>query len=69
MKLGPFPVTKKGGNLPCDAKPDYDKYQIEGCLARERYPREIRLKRKSCFILATNFLSAGALPDTEVLVQ
>jgi transposase len=63
-----IPRYKKRGKPPKDAKPDYHVYQIEGCLARERYPREIRLKRKSCFILATNELDVQALPDTEVLV-
>jgi transposase len=37
-----------------------------GCLLA---PKETRLKRKSCFIIATDELSVQALPDTEVIVQ
>jgi len=38
-------------------------------LASLLLPRKTRIKRKSCFILATNELDVQALPDTEVLVQ
>lgn len=64
-----IPRYKKKGKPPKDAKPDYYVYQIEGCLARELTPRETRLKRKSCFIIATVPLPVQALPDTEVIVQ
>lgn len=64
-----IPRYNKRGKPPKDATPDYYVYQIEGCLARERCPRKIRLKRKSCFSIKTNELDFQALPDTEVLVQ
>jgi transposase len=64
-----IPRYKKRGKPSKDAKPDYFSYQIEGCLASLLLPRETRLKRKSCFILATNEISDQALPASEVLVQ
>lgn len=64
-----LPRYNKRGKPHKDAKPDYFVYQIEGCLASLLNPREIRLKRKSCFILATHEWNIEALPDTQVLVQ
>lgn len=68
-KVRAIPRYKKRGKPSKDAKPDYFVYQIEGCLASLLNPRETRIKRKSCFILATNELEVQVLPDTEVLVQ
>ena len=68
-KIKAIPRYKKRGKPPKDAKPDYYVYQIEGCLASLLIPRETRLKRKSCFIIATNELDEKALPNPEVIVQ
>jgi len=68
-KIKKLPRYKKRGKPSKDAKPDYYVYQIEGCLASLLLPRETRLKRKSCFIIATDELSVQALPDLEVIVQ
>jgi len=68
-KIKAIPRDKKRGKPHKDAKPDYYVYQIEGCLAGLLTPRETRLKRKSCFIIATNELDVQALPDIEVIVQ
>ena len=64
-----IPRDKKRGKPHKDAKPDHYVYQIDGCLATLLTPRETRIKRKSCFIIATDELSVQELPDTEVIVQ
>jgi hypothetical protein len=68
-KIKKLPRYKKRGKPSKEAKPDYSVYQIEGCLASLLLPRETRLKRKSCFIIATDELSVQSLPDTSVIVQ
>jgi transposase len=68
-KIKAIPRYKKRGKPHKDTKPDHYVYQIEGCLASLLTPRETRLKRKSCFIIATDELDEKALPDTEVIVQ
>ena len=68
-RIKAIPRYKKRGKPSKDVKPDYYVYQIEGCLASLLTPREKRLKRKSCFIIATDELDVQVLPDTEVIVQ
>jgi transposase len=65
-------IVKKGrfnqkGRPPKDAKPDYFVWQIEGSIASIIEERELRLRRKSCFILATNQLDEKQLTEEEIM--
>lgn len=64
-----IPRYNKKGKPPKGAKPDSYVYQIQAGLATSLSVRESKLKRKSCFILASDELDTEALPDSEVLVQ
>ncbi|HIE01872.1 MAG TPA: IS1634 family transposase [Thiotrichaceae bacterium] len=64
-----MPRYKTRGKPAKNAKPDYYVYQIEGYLSTSLTVREERIKRKSCFIVATNEMNVDTLPDPEVLVQ
>jgi len=50
------PKFKKKGRPAKDAQPDYYVWQIQGGIASIIETRAIKLRRKSCFILATNQL-------------
>jgi len=65
-------IVKKGrfnkkGRPPKDAKPDFFVWQIEGSIASMIEERELRLRRKSCFILATNQLDEKQLTEEEMI--
>jgi transposase len=49
-----------------DRSPDYFEYQIEAALASDWSTYNEQLRRKSCFILATNQLDTQALTDDEL---
>jgi transposase len=50
-----------------DAQPDYYTWKIEGGLASVIEMREVKLRRKSCFILATNQLDESELSEEELI--
>lgn len=61
------PKFKKKGRPAKDAKPDYYVWQIEGGIASVIEARAIKLRRKSCFILATNQLDDSELNEEELI--
>ena len=50
-----------------DQQPDYYDYQIRGSIMTLLEPRQKRIQRKSCYILATNQLDCEQLSDAEVI--
>jgi len=68
-KINAIPRDEKRGKPAKNTKPDYYVYQIEGCLSTLLNARETRIKRKSCFIVATNEMNSDILPAPEVLIQ
>lgn len=59
----------KGKGRPAQGRePSAIVYRIEGSLASMLQERTRRLKRKSCFILATNQLNCEALSDEDLIV-
>lgn len=72
IQINDVTIVKKGcfnkkGRPPKDAKPDYFVWQIEGSVASIIEERELRLRRKSCFILATNQLDEQQLTEEEIM--
>jgi transposase len=61
------PRFNKTGRPAKDAQPDYYTWKIEGGIASIIETREIKLRRKSCFILATNQLDDTELNEEEVI--
>ena len=61
------PKFKKKGRPAKDAQPDYYTWQIEGGIASVIETRAIKLRRKSCFILATNQLDESELNEEELI--
>ena len=57
----------KKGRPAKDAEPDYFIWQIEGSVASIIDEREYRLRKKSCFILATNQLDETQLTEEEIM--
>ncbi|MBE8233320.1 MAG: IS1634 family transposase [Endozoicomonadaceae bacterium] len=57
----------KKGRPSKEAQPDYYIWQIEGAIASVIEEREVRLRRKSCFILATNQLDREQLSEEELI--
>lgn len=61
------PRFNKKGRPEKDAQPDYYTWKIEGGLASVIETREVKLRRKSCFILATNQLDESELSEEELI--
>jgi transposase len=61
------PRFNKKGRPTKEAQPDYYTWKIEGCLASVIETREVKLRRKSCFILATNQLDDSELSEEELI--
>ncbi len=61
------PRFNKKGRPAKDAQPDYYTWRIEGGLASIIETREVKLRRKSCFILATNQLDDSELSEEELI--
>ena len=61
------PRFNKKGRPAKDAQPDYYIWQIEGSIASTIETRAVKLRRKSCFILATNQLDDTALSEAELI--
>ena len=61
------PRFNKKGRPAKDAPPDYYTWKIEGGLASVIETREVKLRRKSCFILATNQLDESELSEKELI--
>jgi len=61
------PRFNKKGRPAKDAEPDYYVWEIEGGIASIIETRNIKLRRKSCFILATNELDDSQLSDNELI--
>jgi len=64
-------IVKKGkfvkkGRPTKGAKPDYYVWQIEGNVASDIEKRELKLRKKSCFILATNQLDENQLSEEDI---
>jgi len=64
-----LPRFNKRGRPAADAKPDYYRYQINAALASDHHLYEQRLRRKSCFILATNQTDTTKLPADQLLAN
>ena len=60
------PRFNKKGRPAKDAQPDYYTWKIEGGIASIIETREVKLRRKSCFILATNQLDDSELSEEEL---
>ncbi len=58
---------KSSGRPKKDQQADYYDYQIRGSLMTLLEPRQKRIQRKSCHILATNQLDSKQLADAEVI--
>ena len=58
---------KKKGRPAKNAKPDYYVWKIQGGIASVIDTRAIKLRRKSCFILATNQLDESELNEEELI--
>ncbi len=56
----------KKGRPAKDTEPDYFVWKIEGGIASTIEERSIRLRRKSCFILATNQQDTTELDEEEL---
>lgn len=61
------PRFNKKGRPAKDAQPDYYTWKIEGGIASMIETREVKLRRKSCFILATNQLDDSELSEKELI--
>jgi len=61
------PRFNKKGRPAKDAQPDYYTWKIEGGIASTIETREVKLRRKSCFILATNQLDDSELSEEELI--
>ena len=61
------PRFNKKGRPTKEAQPDYYTWRIEGGLASIIETREVELRRKSCFILATNQLDDSELSEEELI--
>jgi len=61
------PRFNKKGRPPKDAEPDYYIWQIEGSMASSIEKREMMIRKKSCFILATNQLDADKLSEEQMI--
>ena len=61
------PRFNNKGRPPKEAQPDYYRWQIDGSMASIIETRAIKLRRKSCFILATNQLDVSALNEEELI--
>jgi len=61
------PRFNKKGRPAKDAQPDYYTWKIEGGIASIIETREVKLRRKSCFILATNQLDDSELSEEELI--
>lgn len=57
----------KKGRPAKEAEPDYFIWQIEGSVASIIEERELKLRKKSCFILATNQLDIDQLSEEELI--
>ena len=62
-----MPKFKKKGRPAKDALPDYYVWQIQGGICSVIETRAIKLRRKSCFILATNQLDDSELNEEELI--
>lgn len=62
-----IPRFNKKGRPAKDAQPDYYTWKIEGGIASIIETREVKLRRKSCFILATNQLDDSELSEEELI--
>ena len=58
---------KTSGRPKKDQQADYYDYQIRGSIMTLLEPRQKRIQRKSCYILATNQLDSEQLSDAEVI--
>ena len=61
------PRFNKKGRPAKEAQPDYYVWQIEGGIASIIETRACKLRRKSCFIIATNQLDDAELNDEELI--
>jgi len=61
------PRFNKKGRPEKDAQPDYYTWNIEGGISSIIETREARLRKKSCFILATNQLDDAELNEEELI--
>lgn len=61
------PCFNKPGRPSSDAKPDYFQYRVTAALASDHHQYEQRLRRKSCFILASNQTDTTILPADQLL--
>lgn len=61
------PRFNKKGRPVKDAQPDYYVWQIEGGIASIIETRAVKLRRKSCFILASNQLDESQLDEKELI--
>ncbi len=61
------PRFNKKGRPAKNAQPDYYTWKIEGGIASMIETREVKLRRKSCFILATNQLDDSELSEKELI--
>ena len=59
----------KRGRPASNAEADYYRYQISASLASDHRLYEQRLRRKSCFIIATNQTDMTALPADQLLLE
>jgi len=69
LQVEPVAGFKKRGRPAKHAEPDHVTYRICGSLASDYQQYEQRLKRKSCFILATNQTDRGLMDGHQILAD
>ena len=67
LEIGKKGRFNKKGRPEKSAAPDYYVWKIEGCVSTNIENRAARIRRKSCFILATNQLDHQLLSEEEIL--
>jgi len=69
LQADPIAGFKKRGRPAKNAKPDYFTYRVCGTIASDYQQYQQRLKRKSCFILATNQTDKTLMNGHQVLAD
>lgn len=64
-----IPGFKKRGRPAINAEPDHFTFRISGSLASDYYQYQQRLRRKSCFILATNQTDRELMDGHQILAD
>jgi len=64
-----IPVFNKPGRPAKNSTPDYYKYRISASLSSDHQSFQKRLKRKSCFILATNQTDTALMSSKQILAD